>query len=89
MIFALSGNNLPLLLKASCQGTMAGDRDKSSSTIEQVKDHMWEAADRTSKAVEEGIQAASYAVKSGTVMAKQEYSKAVESSQVNWCSLNG
>ncbi len=53
-----------------------------NTTLDQVKDQVWEAADKTSKAVEEGIQAASYAVKSGTVKAREEYAKAVESSQV-------
>lgn len=61
---------------------MGQDGDEPSTTIDSVKDHVWEAADKTLKAVEEGIQAASYVVKSGTVKAKEEYAKAIESSQV-------
>ncbi|KAK9907760.1 hypothetical protein WJX75_009439 [Coccomyxa subellipsoidea] len=60
---------------------MGQGSDDPSTTIDQVKEHVWEAADKTSKAVEEGIQAASYAVKSGTVKARAEYAKAMESSQ--------
>jgi hypothetical protein len=61
---------------------MGQGSDDPSTTIDQVKEHVWEAADKTSKAVEEGIQAASYAVKSGTIKARAEYAKAMESSQV-------
>lgn len=64
---------------------MAENGDKTNNTFEQVKGHVFEAADQTSRAVEEGIQAASYAVKAGTIKAKEEYSKAVESSQVLLC----
>ncbi|BDA47911.1 RGS1-HXK1-interacting protein 1 [Coccomyxa sp. Obi] len=56
---------------------MGRGNEDPSTTVDQV----WEAADKTSKALEEGIQAASYAVKSGTVKAREKYAKAMESSQ--------
>ena len=62
---------------------MGQGNDDPSTTVDQVRDQVWEAADKTSKALEEGIQAASYAVKSGTVKARAEYAKAMESSQVS------
>lgn len=63
---------------------MGQGNEDPSTTVDQVRDQVWEAADKTSKALEEGIQAASYVVKSGTVKAREEYVKAMESSQVNW-----
>jgi hypothetical protein len=61
---------------------MAKDEEVHSTTVEVVRHQVWDAADKTSKAVEDGIQAASNAVKSGTVMAREKYVEALESSQV-------
>lgn len=55
---------------------------RTSSTLDTVKYHLGEAADKTSKAVEESIQAASYATKSGIVTAREEYDHLRERSQV-------
>ena len=63
--------------------SMGQGSDNPSTTVDQVRDHVWEAADKTSKALEEGIQAASYVVKSGSVKAREEYAKAMESSLVS------
>lgn len=60
---------------------MGQGNEDPGTTVDQVRDQVWEAADKTSKALEEGIQAASYAVKSGTVKAREEYVKAMKSSQ--------
>ena len=58
------------------------DDQRTSSTLDTVKYHLGEAADKTSKAVEEGISAASYATKSGIVKAREEYDHLQERSKV-------
>jgi hypothetical protein len=61
---------------------MGQEEPGPTSTIDAVRRDLSQAADKTSKAVEEGIQAASYATKSGIVLAQEEYSHLRDRSQV-------
>ena len=61
------------------------DERTSTNTVNQVRDQLWAAADKSTQAVDEGIQAASHAVKYGAVRGREEMGKARERSQVLPC----
>ena len=63
---------------------MGEDKEErpSTNTVNVVRDQLWAAADKSTQAVDEGIQAASHAVKYGAVRGKEEIDKARARSQV-------
>ena len=63
----------------------SGDDKPSTNTVNQVRDQLWAAADLSSQAVDEGIQAASHAVKYGAVRGMEEMERAKARSQVYSC----
>ena len=74
--------NSPLL---HGMGESGGDKP-STNTVNQVRDQLWAAADLSTQAVDEGIQAASHAVKYGAVRVMEEMERAKVRSQVYSCS---
>ena len=67
-----------------------GEKDVDlTKTLDTVQSQVAAAADSASKALDESIQAASYATKSGIVLAQEEYSHLRARSQVGchqaWC----
>ena len=80
----LTSGSLPLFARGPliCTEMVDEDDQRTSSTLDTVKYHLGEAADKSSKAVEEGIQAVSYATKSGIVKAREEYDHLQTRSQV-------
>jgi len=67
-------------------GESTSDDKPSTNTVNQVRDQLWAAADLSTQAVDEGIQAASHAVKYGAVRGMEEMEKAKARSQVYSCS---
>jgi hypothetical protein len=64
-------------------GESADDKAPSSSqtAVNQVREQLWAAADASSHAVDDGIQAASHAVKYGAVRGMEQVEKAKARSQ--------
>lgn len=64
---------------------MGEDKEEQSSTntVNVVREQLWAAADKSTQAFDEGIQAASHAVKYGAVRGREEIEKARARSQVS------